>query len=232
MTDPYAVWDASYVLGSLSRAERHEYEAHLSGCKACRTAVGELSGMPALLGMLSPAEAAVIDMGGGEPPPMRPDLLDDLLDQVRRRRGRIRRAGLAAAALVAAILAVVLFLAVRPWPPESPPVASSVSMTPVAPSSLEATVAMTKQGWGTHVQVTCTYRQDLGPSGSTKDDAGDELAMVAVGRDGTRVQLATWMAQEGTTASPAGSTSMAVDDIGAVQIVMADTNSVLLQRNF
>jgi hypothetical protein len=28
----YEMWDGSYVLGSLSPAERREFEAHLDGC--------------------------------------------------------------------------------------------------------------------------------------------------------------------------------------------------------
>ena len=47
--DKYAMWDAAYVLGSLSSAERREYEAHLSTCPLCREAVTEISGMPALI---------------------------------------------------------------------------------------------------------------------------------------------------------------------------------------
>src|SRR5262245_29684543 len=43
----YAMWDAAYVLGSLSPADRREFEAHLSGCPFCGQAVAELSGMPA-----------------------------------------------------------------------------------------------------------------------------------------------------------------------------------------
>ena len=31
----YATWDAAYVLGSLSSAERREFEAHLSVCPSC-----------------------------------------------------------------------------------------------------------------------------------------------------------------------------------------------------
>ena len=46
--DRYVTWDAAYVLGSLSSAERREYEAHLETCPRCRTAVAELSGIPAL----------------------------------------------------------------------------------------------------------------------------------------------------------------------------------------
>ena len=48
----YAMWDAAYVLGSLSSVERREYEAHLSTCPSCREAVGEIGGMPALLAQL------------------------------------------------------------------------------------------------------------------------------------------------------------------------------------
>jgi anti-sigma factor RsiW len=50
--DEYAMWDAAYVLGSLSSVERRAYEAHLSTCPSCRKAVGELAGMPALLAQL------------------------------------------------------------------------------------------------------------------------------------------------------------------------------------
>ena len=59
--DPYALWDAAYILGSLSSNDRREYENHLSGCVPCRSAVGELSGMPALLAMLPSDEVASID---------------------------------------------------------------------------------------------------------------------------------------------------------------------------
>ena len=48
----YEMWDAAYVLGSLSSVERREYEAHLSTCPSCRAAVGEIGGMRALLAQL------------------------------------------------------------------------------------------------------------------------------------------------------------------------------------
>ena len=51
-THEYAMWDAAYVLGSLSSVERRAYEAHLSTCPSCREAVGELGGIPALLAQL------------------------------------------------------------------------------------------------------------------------------------------------------------------------------------
>ena len=56
------------------------------------------------------------------------------------------------------------------------------------------------------------------------------LAMVVVGRDGSRAQLATWMAPPGVTVRPVGLTPMRMGQIAAVQIV-SDDGDVLLQRN-
>ncbi|WP_067660207.1 anti-sigma factor family protein [Nocardia harenae] len=56
--DDYTTWDAAYVLGSLTRAERLEFEEHLEGCPRCRSAVAELAGMPGLLGLVE-AETAL-----------------------------------------------------------------------------------------------------------------------------------------------------------------------------
>ena len=57
----YAMWDAAYVLGSLSASDRREFELHMAGCPACREAVAELSGVPALLSQLDHEEVAAID---------------------------------------------------------------------------------------------------------------------------------------------------------------------------
>ncbi|MGY4712937.1 anti-sigma factor family protein [Mycolicibacterium sp. CBM1] len=227
MTDPYVMWDAAYVLGSLSSTERREYENHLGSCPSCREAVGELSGMPALLAKLGPDDVATIDDGALEPPPLRPQLLDDVLHEVRLRRRRSRWLTWTVAA--AAVLAGGVLIAVKPAPFASTPApqVAAAPMTTVMPSSFEATVQVTPMGWGTHVSMSCTYRQD----GGIGADGGNKLAMYAVGRDGSRVQLATWMAHDGATASPTGSTSMPIEKIAAVQVVSADTGDVLLQRS-
>jgi anti-sigma factor RsiW len=62
-THEYAMWDAAYVLGSLSSDDRREFEAHLSTCQSCRDAVSELSGMPALLSRLDRDDVTAIDEG-------------------------------------------------------------------------------------------------------------------------------------------------------------------------
>lgn len=59
--DKYATWDGAYVLGSLPRADRREFETHMRGCTACRDAVAELSRMPALLSLVDYDEVAAID---------------------------------------------------------------------------------------------------------------------------------------------------------------------------
>ena len=63
--DRYVTWDAAYVLGSLSSAERREFEAHLETCDRCRAAVAEISGMPALLAMLDVDDVQALDDGAG-----------------------------------------------------------------------------------------------------------------------------------------------------------------------
>ena len=101
------LWDAAYVLGSLSDADRREYEAHLRGCQSCRRSVDQLSGIPALLGQLTLDEVAAIDDGASEAlPPLSPRVLTSLLDKVSRRR---RNARLVRWTVVAAAAAVMVF---------------------------------------------------------------------------------------------------------------------------
>ena len=88
--DRYATWDAAYVLGSLTSSERREYEAHLETCERCRAAVAEISGVPALLAMLDLEDVRALDEESSEAPPLRPEVLDSVLDKVRWRRRRSR----------------------------------------------------------------------------------------------------------------------------------------------
>jgi hypothetical protein len=59
----------------------------------------------------------------------------------------------------------------------------------------------------------------------------DKLAMVVVNRNGTHTQLATWVADPGHTATPAGSISTPVGEIASVQVISADNGKVLLERS-
>ena len=108
--------------------------------------------------------------------------------------------------------------------------ASALTMTSVAATELTATVTVTGQGWGTQIDMNCTYPAEAGTSAPDGHEPPGKLAMVVVGRDGNHDRLATWMAVRGVRATPGGSTSMPIDQIATVQIVSADTGNVLLQR--
>ena len=86
--DRYATWDAAYVLGALSSSERREFEAHLQHCERCSAAVAELGGMPALLGLLDAEDVRGLEDAQTDPPPLRPEVLQTVLDRVRWRRRR------------------------------------------------------------------------------------------------------------------------------------------------
>jgi anti-sigma factor RsiW len=223
----YATWDAAYVLGSLSPADRREFEAHLSGCPLCTQAVAELSGMPALLSKLDTDTVAAINDQHAEPTAMAPNLLPSLLFAVRRRRHRSRLMTWSASAAAAALLAIGLFVGVANHSPTSAPPQASVSALPMAQigtKELDSTVSLSSQNWGTVIDLRCVC---LAPVYAHHD----KLAMVVVNRDGTHTQLATWVADPGHTATPAGSISTPVDQIAAVQVVSADNGHVLLERS-
>jgi anti-sigma factor RsiW len=229
--DEYAMWDAAYVLGSLSSAERREFEAHMAGCVSCREAVGELSGMPALLSRLDGDEVAAMAEADhmSEGPSLPAEMLTSLLAKVAWRRRRSRLLTWTATAAAAAVLAIGVFVGVQghsmigaPTPPQA--TVSGQAMAQVGTVALASTVSVKPQHWGTYIDLNCIC---LAPVNSRHDT----LAMVVVGRDGSQTRLATWVAEPGHTATPAGSISLPVDQIAAVQVVLADNGKVLLQRS-
>jgi hypothetical protein len=229
-THEYALWDAAYVLGSLSGAERREYEAHLRSCQPCTDAVGELSGVPALLSQIDGTYVNTIDERG--PHFTLPPLRDEVLAKVNwhRRRSRALTWTLAAAAAVA----IGVFVAAQSDPMATVPVqqqavAPALAMTPTAPVPLTATVTLSSRAWGTRIDMNCSYVEGRPDTGYVGGD--EKLTMIAVGRDGSHIQLATWTAHAGVGASLEGSTSMTIDQIASVQIVSDGAGAVLLRRD-
>jgi hypothetical protein len=111
--------------------------------------------------------------------------------------------------------------------PTSPPpeaTASALPMAQVGTTLLASTVSLSRQQWGTHIALkfVCT---------APVDAHHDTVALVVVGRDGSQSRLATWVAIPGHTATPTGSISTPVDQIAAVQVVLADNGAVMLQRS-
>ena len=222
-THRYATWDAAYVLGSLSATDRREYEGHLSDCASCRAAVAELSGVPALLSQLTPEDVIAIDASG--PALATPDLLPSLLETVRWRRRRARITTWVASAAAAVVLGVGVLVGINGYVgTHSQPTTSAQPMAQVGTKLLTSTVSVISQHWGTFINLRCVC---LAPP----DAPHDTLAMVVVGRDGSLTRLATWVAEPGQTATPAGSISTPAEQIAAVQVVSADTGQVLLQRS-
>ena len=226
--DRYETWDAAYVLGALSAAERREYEAHLTTCDRCRSAVTDISGMPALLGMLSADELPEIDVTEPEPA-LRPEVLESLLGKVRWRRRRSRWLTSAAVGVAAAVFALGAVAVVRPdtfTPGSAQTQAEQLQMSHVAPTPFNATIALSSYGWGTRIDMACSYGDwSSGPAAPPSN-----LGMVVVGHDGSHNQIATWLGMSGATALPSGNTPLPVEKIAAVQLVSADTGKVLLER--
>jgi anti-sigma factor RsiW len=223
------MWDAAYVLGSLSASDRREFEAHMATCPACREAVADLSGVPALLSQLDRDLVASIGEAGPAPE-MSPELLPSLLASVRFRRRRTRVVTWVASAAAAVVLAVGVFAGIQGYTSSSPGSSSQQAapsnqpMSQVGTTLLTSTVQLSSQHWGTAINMQCVCLAPLNAH-------HDTLAMVVVGRDGSQTRLATWVAVPGHTATPAGSISTPVDQIAAVQVVAADSGQVLLQRS-
>ena len=225
----YAIWDAAYVLGSLSSVERREFEAHMANCPLCRSAVGELIGMPVLLSQLDRDEIAAIDNRSRVEPLLPAELLPSLLAKVSWRRRRSRIVTWTAEAVAAAVLAIGVLVGVGGHYPTSVPTPpqASVSVQPMAQvgtNRLASTVSLSSQQWGTFISMNCVCLAPLNAH-------HDTLAMVVVGRDGSHTRMATWVANPGHTATPAGSISTPVAQIASVQVVSADDGQVLLERS-
>ena len=236
MKDPdharFAEWDAAYVLGALSPAERRDFEDHLDECPKCRAAVTELSALPGLLGRIDDARAFALleddpsESGSGTQPGPPADLVARI--QNRERRDRLRRrigmgAALAAAAAIAAVLALVL-------PPVLAPAAQptlAAVLTPTdAGSPVQARVELTSVSWGTRIDMDCSYH-----AGAPDPNGGYgpvEYALWVVDRTGAESPLSTWTAASGGTVTVSAGTALALDDIAEVEIRNATGDRVLL----
>ncbi|MBO9555005.1 zf-HC2 domain-containing protein [Cellulomonas sp.] len=218
--DPYRDWDAAYVLGALSASDRRAFEEHLGTCDACRTAVGELAGIPALLRTVpadevpdvAPAEddAAVVE-------------LRSVAHAVhaRRRRRRVVLVGAAAALVVAGGTAGALVDRAVSRP--EPAVAAGVTrldLEPVGTADVTADLTLEAKGWGTRIDWSCTYPAGASGRGYGDDVGGDGpvYELVLVDEDGTSTVVATWVAHSTQARGLGASSSIAKADIAEVQI--------------
>ena len=130
----YAMWDAAYALGSLSTGDRREFEMHMADCPACRQAVVEISGIPAMLSQVDGNYIAALTGSGhaSEVPAKSSEPLPSLLATVRWRRRRTRLITWTVAAAVAVVLTIAVVLGIQARLPTSPPPQTTVSALPMA----------------------------------------------------------------------------------------------------
>jgi hypothetical protein len=224
-TDEFALYDAAYVLGALSPADRREFEEHLKGCAACASAVGELAGLPGLMSKVSEEQLTA----EAEAPPG--TLLPSLARAVRRERGRRRLVVGTAAAAAAVLIAVGAAAITRPDSPARPPVASTASPTSgttdlplaaVAPSPVTASARLVDMAWGTRIDLTCYYR-----SNGLYRAHGVAYALVVIDRSGAGQQVATWTSLPDRKLTVMGASSLARGDIATVEIRTMSGEAIL-----
>ncbi len=225
LSDRFATWDAAYVLGALSPAERREYEEHLAGCPACQTAVSELAGLPGLLAQVPAEDAALLAAAPGAevlddgPPP-------DLLARMRARPARRwRRTGAlvgAAAALVLVLAGIAYAVGLLPFVSSEP---QRLAFTAVNPTGLTAVVDVVPDENGTSIAVECVY----GEVGEPTQGAYASYDIYVVGRDGQDELVKYWKAKPNKTMRPDGHTDLRVRQIEKVEIRASDTDETLLR---
>jgi hypothetical protein len=219
----FAEWDSAYVLGALSPTERREYEEHLETCDLCRRSVAELTPIPGLLARLTPERASsVLDEPAVAAQAPRPELLDAVRREGRRRRIRRTRLRLAVAA---AAVALVLTAILVPLAFLRPVDAQTVAFEAVTDVPVSATATLTSVGWGTRIELDCSY-DDVGSSDAPED--GWPYALYVVDRDGNRTEVSSWRASPGKTAQLAAGTALGLDDIASLEVRALGSGDVLL----
>jgi hypothetical protein len=239
--DRYREWDAAYVLGALGPHERREFEEHLATCDQCRQAVGELAGMPALLGLVDsaqaqalveePAAAAGPDGPGGRTGQVSASEVPGAtvvdLARVARvaRRRRSRRRVLAAVAAAALLVVGGSGGALVHRATQGATVEQTVAdgrtlrLDPAAGVAMTADVTLTDRPWGTRLDWSCDYATDAW--------AGATYELVLVDDTGQRTVVATWRAAGSAAYGLGASSSLSLPDVRSVQITRAGDDDPL-----
>ncbi|MFJ6651976.1 anti-sigma factor family protein [Microbacterium sp. NPDC091313] len=217
--DDVAEWDAAYVMGALSPAERRIFEDHLARCATCRAAVATLAPTVGLLSRVPAERARAI---GDDQPGPEPQLRDQLMRTHTRRRGRRRNVWTlaAAGALILGGIAVPVAVATAPAGGEVH------ALQDLGGAPLEASVRLTTVGWGTEIDLVCRY---TGEQLDAPED-GFPYALAVVARDGTTTTLSTWRATPGSTTQLSAGVDLSVGDIDAVEIRRLDDSQAVVMR--
>jgi len=208
--------DGAYVLGALSPEDRVAFERHLPGCPACARSVRELAGLP---GLLARVPVEILDPEQ-LPTPVPETLLPGLVRRVRstQRRRRWVTGGLVAAAAAVAIGAVGVSTLGDDGsePPQARPTAAPELMEPVGSSPISGWVSLTQVGWGTRLDLECSYSKAEG--NAYRDEGPPTYAMFVTRTDGTTEQVASWKGLPGKTLHLVAATAADTDDVASVEI--------------
>jgi hypothetical protein len=98
-------------------------------------------------------------------------------------------------------------------------------MHPVGHVPVTATLAFTPVGWGTKLDLTCSYRPT---PGEYQLPRAITYGLFVVNRDGSAEQVGTWRALSGRTMHFAAGTAAERGDIASVEVRTASGRPVLL----
>ncbi len=206
--------DASYVLGSLTPAERQAFEQHLSGCVTCQASVAKLAGLPGLLALISASDVE------DEPVELPATLLPRLLTATareRRRRRWIWTGTVAAAAASVAALVIVLTVPTASTPTVALP--PPVAMKPLVPGPMAVSLQLVDKQWGTSIVVNCHY--------AGTHDPGEDYQLVAFDTSGRSQSLGWWMSVAGANSTVTTASSIRLKSISRVEVQLANGMAVL-----
>ena len=246
--DKFAQWDAAYVLGALSPAERREFEEHLASCPACQAAVSELVAIPGLLAQVSPADAAMLAMAvdnhagqsetvtpsasaeelietelveTGPPSSLLPKMIKEAA-RARRRKILVAAAGIAAA-IVVVISGIAIASGLLPLQPKSP---QRVAFSQVVPSAITAVADLIPGQDGTQIKVECVYAEvnDPRPGGGH-----EQYSIFVVDRAGHASEIKEWPATPNKQMRPSATTPLQMSQIADLEIRESGSDEVLLR---
>ncbi|MBF4461784.1 MULTISPECIES: anti-sigma factor family protein [unclassified Rathayibacter] len=226
--DAFRDWDAAYLLGALSIADRRAYELHVRTCRGCREALAEFVPLPGLLAHLPQEEALRLleEPRVHEEVASPPALLTRLAaaTEAIRRRARVKVAFLAlAAAGVSAATAIALPLALGPSGTPVETVGSTVSLAAAPGVPVQASVRFVPEQWGTRIDMDCswsdTQAQYAGATG---------YVMYVTDSSGATEPIGSWTSTPGSTMEPSLSTGLPLASIASVEVRLQDSGEVVL----